>query len=55
MEIYKKTYAYLVGIIDDALTILETGDLLQVDQVRRMWSEALLEAEERIITSQETP
>ena len=55
MEIYKIAYAKLVGAIDDALTILDTGDLLRVNHVREMLQNALLEVEELIVSSQDSP
>ncbi|MBD5151247.1 MAG: hypothetical protein HDT16_01840 [Oscillibacter sp.] len=55
MEIYKIAYAKLVGAVDDALTILDTGDLLQVNHVREMLQNALLEVEELIVSSQDSP
>ena len=53
MEIYKKAYAHLVGKVDEALTILDTHDLLEFDHVRDILAQALLEAEDMVITSQE--
>ena len=53
MPDYKKLYAYLVGEIDEALTILDTGDLLQIDRVKEILQAALLEAEERVIEDEE--
>ncbi|MBR2131904.1 MAG: hypothetical protein IJ955_05065 [Oscillospiraceae bacterium] len=43
---YQRLYAYLVGKIDDALTLLDTGDLLQVQRVRTILYDALQTAEE---------
>lgn len=49
MPDYKKLYAYLVGEIDDALTLMEGDDLLQWDKVKNILQTALLEAEDRAI------
>lgn len=49
MEIYQQLYAYLVSQIDEALFLLDTGNLLVMDHVREILSSALLEAENRII------
>ena len=49
MEIYKKAYAYLVGEVDDALTLLDTGNLLEFNRVRDILTTALLEAEDMIV------
>lgn len=53
MTDYKKLYAYLVGEIDEALTMMDTGDLLLYGQVRDKLQAALLEAEDRVISGQE--
>ena len=42
MTDYKKLYAYLVGEIDEALTMMDTGDLLLYGQVRDKLQAALL-------------
>lgn len=49
MERYQKLYAFLVGKIDEALSILDKGDPLNLPQVRNILENALLEAEEQII------
>ena len=49
MESYRQLYAYLVSQIDEALFLLDTGNLLEMDHVREILSSALLEAENRII------
>jgi len=43
---YKKLYTYLVGEVDEAITMLETGDLLLVSKVRELLKAALLRAED---------
>lgn len=48
-NIDQKLYAYLVGQIDEAVTLLESGDLMKVQQARKLLEAALLHAEERII------
>ena len=53
MEVYKKAYAHLVGEVDDALTLLDTGNLLEFKRIRDILSAALLEAEEMIVSSDE--
>lgn len=53
MPDYKKLYAYLMGEIDKALTLMDTGDLLVYDKVRQILNTAVLEAEERIISDKE--
>lgn len=55
MEICKKAYLHLVGVLDEALTAMETGDLLQQDKVKEMMSKALLEAEELVVEAPESP
>lgn len=52
MEQYKKAYAYLVGQIDEALTLLDTDNLLELARVREILSSALLEVEESMIKEQ---
>ena len=49
MENYKKAYACLVGEVDKALTLLDTGNLMEFQHIRSILSEALLEAEEMIV------
>ena len=53
MEHYKKAYAYLVGQIDEALTILDSGDLLQVNRVQDILQNALYEMEEYIMNAED--
>ena len=53
MPDYKKLYAYLMGEIDKALTLMDTGDLLVYDEVRKILNTAVLEAEERVISAPE--
>jgi len=43
---YKELYACLVGEVDEAITMLETGDLLLVSKVRELLKAALLRAED---------
>lgn len=50
MEHYKKAYAYLVGEIDKALTILDSGNLLEVGKARDILQAALYEMEEYMIS-----
>ena len=52
---YQKLYAYLVGQIDDALELLEVGDLVPSRPVRELLSSALLRAEEAYIDAAEIP
>ena len=47
MDLYRQLYAFLVSQIDDALSLLDTGDLLEIDHVREILSSALETAEER--------
>ena len=46
MDNYKKAYALLVGRVDEALTILDTDNLLEFGHVRQILFEALQDAEE---------
>ena len=46
MENYKKAYALLVGEVDKALTIMDTGNLLEFERVRNILLNALQDAEE---------
>lgn len=46
---YQKMYAYLVGQIDQALTLLEEGDLVRAKPIRKLLETALLTAEEMYI------
>ena len=50
---YKKLYAYLMGEVDEALTLLDTGNLLHVPKVREMLQNALLTAEEMYLDATE--
>ena len=45
---YQKLYAYLVGKIDDALELLEEGDLVKAAPIRELLQNALLRAEEAL-------
>ena len=45
---YRQVYAFLVSQIDEALYFLDTGNLLEMEHVRKILSNALLEAEEQI-------
>ena len=47
MADYKKLYAYLVGEIDAALTLMDNDDLLNWDRVKQTLQTALWEAEDR--------
>ena len=49
MEIYQQLYAYLVSQIDEALFLLDTGNPLEMNHVREILSNALLEAENQNI------
>ena len=53
MPDYKKLYAYLVGEIDNALTLMDTDNLLVFNQVKEKLQAALLEAEDRVISASE--
>lgn len=46
---YLKAYARLATGIDNALTIMDTGNLLEFEYVRNVLQEALLDAEEIFI------
>ena len=46
---YKKQYAFLVGEIDRALHIMDTGNLLEYGHVKEILQSALLKAEDNII------
>lgn len=54
MTDYKKLYAYLVGQIDEALTLMDTGNLLEFGHIKEILSNALLEAEDRVMTGEES-
>ena len=45
---YRQVYAFLVSQIDETLYFLDTGNLLEMEHVRKILSNALLEAEEQI-------
>ena len=49
MDLYQKLYAYLVGQMDEALTLLEAGE---AEKARALLAAALLRAEERVIDAQ---
>ena len=51
---YQKLYAYLVGEVDAALTLLDTDDLLQFERIRDILSNALQTAEEMYLEDTET-
>ena len=55
MVYYQKLYAYLVGKIDDALELLEEGDLVKAGPIRVLLQNALLRAEEAYIDTAEIP
>jgi len=55
MVAYQKLYAYLVGQVDEALGLLEEGDLVKAGPVRELLSNALLRAEEAYIDAAEAP
>ena len=44
--IYRKLYSYLVGQMDDALTLLDGGNIFQYYRVKEILENALLTAEE---------
>lgn len=48
MPDYKKLYAYLVGEIDEALTLMDDNDLLEWDHIKQILQTALWEAEDRV-------
>lgn len=50
MDLYRQLYAFLVSQIDDTLSLLDTGDLLEIDHVWEIFSSALETAEERVLT-----
>ena len=52
---YQKLYAYLVGKIDDALELLEEGDLVKAAPIKVLLQNALLRAEEAYIDTAEIP
>ena len=50
MEKYQRAYAYLFGQMDDALSLMEHGNLLNFGRVRAILQNALLKVEEDMIT-----
>jgi len=52
---YQKLYAYLVGKIDDALELLEEGDLVKAKPIRELLQNAILRTEEAYIDAAENP
>jgi len=54
MPDYKKVYAYPVGEIDKALTLMDTENLLLFGEIKDILQNALLEAEDRVISSEES-
>ena len=48
---YQKLYAYLAGQVDEALTLLEEGDLVRAGPVKELLQRALLTAEAAYIDS----
>ena len=43
---YKKTYAYLLGELDAALTLMDNDDLLQYQKVKETLPNALMTVED---------
>ena len=50
---YQKLYAYMVGEVDAALTLLDTDDLLQFSRVREILCNALQTAEDMYLDDSE--
>lgn len=50
---YKKLYAYLLGEVDQALTLMDTGDLLQYSRVREILLNAVQTAEDMYLDDTE--
>ena len=50
---YKKLYSYVVGEVDRALDLLDTGDLFQFGCVREILLNALQTAEEMYLSDTE--
>lgn len=48
-ELYRKLYSYLVGQIDEALLLLEKGDLVRSKPIIAVLENALTKAEELYI------
>lgn len=55
MPDYKKLYAYLVGEIDKALTLMDDNNLLEWDHIKQILQTTLWEAEDRASVEEETP
>ena len=53
MDNYKKAYALLVGKIDEALTIMDTDNLLEFNRVKQILSDALQDAEEIFVSDED--
>lgn len=49
MNNYQKAYALLVGRIDEALTLMDSDDLMEFSRVQQILSDALEEAEEMFV------
>ena len=52
---YQKLYAYLVGQIDEALELLDEGDLVKAAPIKAQLQNALLRAEDAYIDATENP
>ena len=52
---YQKLYAYLVGQIDEALELLDEGDLVIAAPIKAQLQNALLRAEDAYIDATENP
>ena len=50
---YKKLYAYLLGELDAALTLMDNDDLLQYQKVKEILQNALLTAENMYLNQTE--
>ena len=50
---YKKLYAYLLGELDAALTLMDNDDLLQYQKVKEILQNALLTAEDMYLDETE--
>ncbi|MBR2895976.1 MAG: hypothetical protein IKC03_10040 [Oscillospiraceae bacterium] len=50
---YKKLYSYLVGQIDDALTLLDAENIFQYYRVKDILENALLTAEEMYLDAED--
>ena len=53
MDNYKKAYALLVSRVDEALTIMDTDNLLEYDRVKQILSDALQDAEEIFVSDED--